>query len=141
MDITDRLREKLNSDLYERKSKAEVTEAFARLEINPPDIVKEFYMNFEGPFWEETFGMELLDIINDRVNVESITNECREEHMFPAKYLVLTEIAANEVIVLDTTDNKVYRVDFEGGDELLLAGQAEEDWGSFEEFLEVYFEV
>lgn len=59
--------------------------------------------------------------------------------MFPKKYLVLTEMEANEVIVLNSLNDKVYRVDFEGGDEKLLNEDLEEDWESFEEFLVTYF--
>lgn len=69
--------------------------------------------------------MEFLDIVDDRVNTESITNECRREFSFPIHYLVLTEMAVNEVLVLNILNNKVYRVDFEGGDEKLLSGELE----------------
>lgn len=139
MSIINRLTKILDKSLYSRNDKEEVIEAFKRLDVNVSEIVKEFYLNFEGPFWEETLGMELLDIINDEVNIESITNECREVHMFPKKYLVLTEMEANEVIVLNSLNDKVYRVDFEGGDEKLLNEDLEEDWESFEEFLVTYF--
>lgn len=139
MDIISRLGKILDKNLYARKNKKEVVDAFKRLDVNVSDVVWEFYMNFDGPFWEETLGMELLDIVNDGVNIESITNECREEYMFPKKYLVLTEMAAGEVIVLNTLSDKVYRVDFEGGDEKLLNEELEEDWESFEDFLVTYF--
>lgn len=67
--------------------------------------------------------------------------ECRIEHSFPMHYLVLTEMVANKVIVLNTLDDKVYRVDFEGGDEKLLNGVLQAEWQSFEEFLIAYFEL
>ena len=139
MDIISRLKEILDKNLYSRRNKEEVVDAFKRLDVNASDVVKEFYFNFAGPFWEQTLGMELLDIVNDGVNIESITNECREVHMFPKKYLVLTEMEANEVIVLNTLNDKVYRVDFEGGDEELLNEELGEDWESFEDFLVTYF--
>ena len=65
----------------------------------------------------------------------------RIEHSFPVHYLVLTEMVANEVIVLNTLDDKVYRVDFEGGDEKLLNGVLQAEWQSFEEFLIAYFDL
>ena len=61
--------------------------------------------------------------------------------MFPKQYLVLTEMAANEVIVLDTINDKVYRFDFEGGDEALRNEQLEETWENFEDFLTTYFDL
>lgn len=102
---------------------------------------RSFLLNFAGPFWEETLGMEFLDIVEDEINIESVTMECRIEHSFPVHYLVLTEMVANEVIVLNTLDDKVYRVDFEGGDEKLLNGVLQAEWQSFEEFLIAYFDL
>ena len=59
----------------------------------------------------------------------------------PKQYLVLTEMAVNEVIVLDTLNGKVYRVDFEGGDEALRNEKLEETWENFEDFLTTYFDL
>ena len=42
---------------------------------------------------------------------------------------------------LNTFNNKVYRVDFEGGDEGLLKGELEAEWNSFEEFIVTYFDL
>ena len=50
-------------------------------------------------------------------------------------------MAANEVIVLDTLNDKVYRVDFEGGDEALRNESLEETWENFEDFLTTYFDL
>lgn len=41
-------------------------------------------------------------------------------------------MTANEVIVLNSLDDKVYRVDFESGDEKLINGQLEEKWETFD---------
>ena len=74
---------------------------------------------------------ELLDIIDEENNIEYYTIIARKEHGFPNKYLVLTEMTANAVLVLDSVTDKVYSVNFEGGDELLLNGELKESWPTF----------
>ena len=98
-------------------------------------------MNFAGPLWEETLGMKFLDIVEDEINIENVTIECRREHSFPVNYLVLTEMVVNEVLVLNTLDDKVYRVDFEGGEKKLLNGVLEAEWQNFEDLLIAYFNL
>ncbi len=141
MSILDRLKEKLDSSTYARQNPNEVIQAFDRLNVKVSKAVEEFFLNFAGPFWEETIGMELLDVVDDEINIESMTMECRKEFSFPVHYLVLTEMAANEVLVLNTLNDKVYRVDFEGGDEKLLSGELPAEWECFEAFLVEYFSV
>ena len=141
MDIINRLKTILDSSTYARADKSKVLRAFERLDVEVSKLVEEFFLNFAGPFWEETLGMEFLDIVDDKVNIESVTNECRKVHLFPKKYLVLTQMAANEVIVLNTLNDKVYRVDFEGGDEALRNEQLKEEWEDFEHFLITYFNL
>nr|WP_240634812.1 hypothetical protein [Bacillus cereus] len=63
----------------------------------------------------------------------------RKEHGFPNKYLVLTEMTANAALVLDSVTDKVYSVNFEGGDALLLNGELKESWPTFYMFLKEYF--
>ena len=140
MDIISRLKESLDNSTYARENEKEVIQAFKRLDVKVSKVVEEFFLNFAGPFWEETLGMEFFDIVDD-VNIETVTNECRKEHLFPKQYLVLTEMTANEVIVLNTFNDKVYRVDFEGGDKMLLTEQLKEEWESFEKFLVSYFNL
>lgn len=141
MSIISKLKAILDSDTYARENPDEVIQTFQRLRVNVSKDVEDFFVNFAGPFWEETLGMEFLDIVDDEVNIESVTMECRMEHSFPEYYLVLTEMVANEVIVLNTKNDKVYRVDFEGGDEKLLNGVLQAEWHSFEEFLIAYFDL
>lgn len=59
-------------------------------------------------------------------NIKSYTLISRKEHGFPKQYLVLSEMSANAVLVLDTITDKVYIVDFEGGKELLFKGELKE---------------
>lgn len=141
MNITKKLRKILDSDLYFRKDKDPVIQAFRRLKVNVSGSVMEFFNNFSGPFWSETLGLEFLDIVEDDVNIEFMTNECRKCHFFPERFLVLTEMCANEILVLNTINDKVYRVDFEGGQEDLVNDKLDEEWSSFEAFAIEYFGI
>lgn len=51
------------------------------------------------------------------------------------------ELCANEILVLNTINDKVYRVDFEGGHEDLLNGKLDEEWSGFDAFLIEYFDL
>lgn len=126
-------------DLYVREDKEKVLQAFDRLDVKVSKLVETFFLSFAGPFWEETIGMLFLDIVDDNINIETETIVCRDIHGFPKQYLVLTEMIANEIIVLNSINDKVYRVNFEGDDEKLINGELEEDWDSFENFLITYF--
>ena len=139
MNVISKLKNIMDSRIYARKNPKDVILAFQRLEVEVSKEVADFFINFEGPFWEETIGMGFLDIVEDEPNIESVTKECRRVHSFPNQYLVLTEMVANEVIVLDTIDSKVYRVNFEGGDERLLNKELQAEWQDFGDFLVEYF--
>lgn len=141
MNIIEKLREILDADTYARKDKESVIQAFRRLKVNVSELVIDFFVNFSGPFWAETLGMEFLDIVDDDVNIEFMTKECRKVHSFPDRFLVLTEMCADEILVLNTINDKVYRVDFEGGHEDLVNEKLDEEWPSFEAFLIEYFGI
>ena len=115
--------------------------AISELNVHPSEDFIQFYTLFAGPFWEENMGIELLDIIDDHNNICSSTYICRNEYGFDDKYLVLSEMNTSEVIVLDSETDKVYRVNFEGGDELLKNGNLSEEWSSFIAFLKEYFNL
>ena len=130
----------LNDTIYLRNNKDDVIKAIKELDINPSDEFIQFYTTYAGPFWEETLGIELMDIIEDSNNIFKSTNICRNEYGFGKEYLILTEMLANEVLVLNSKTDKVYRVNFEGGDELLKNGELQEEWSSFLDFIKEYFE-
>ncbi len=130
----------LSDDIYKRQNKNEVGEALERLDVKVSETFKEFYETYIGSFWEETVPFELLDIVDEpNRNIETYTNICRNEHDFPKHYLVLSEMSTGTVIVLDSETDKVYKVNFEGGQELLIRGELNESWLSFYEFLIEYF--
>ncbi|MDG5471396.1 SMI1/KNR4 family protein [Jeotgalibacillus sp. ET6] len=137
--LPEKLDEILGEKMYKREDRKLVQDAFTRLGVNPSSTFIDFYTQYEGPFWEENQPFELLDVIDEENNVETYTNISRQEHDFPNKYLVLSEMTANAVLVLDTDTDKVYKVNFEGGDEKLLKGELRESWSSFFEFLKAYF--
>ncbi|WP_080875212.1 SMI1/KNR4 family protein [Oceanobacillus timonensis] len=129
----------LEEEIYIREDINQVQDALIRLDVNVSETFKNFYIQYAGPFWEEYVPFELLDIAEEEKNMESYTLISRNEHGFPKQFLVLSEMSANAVLVLDTVTDKVYTVNFEGGDELLLKGELEETWSSFFEFLKAYF--
>jgi hypothetical protein len=137
--MVDRLDEVLVKEIYKREDRILVKDTLIRLGVGASDTFREFYNQYAGPFWEEHVPFELLDIAEEENNIESYTLISRKEHGFPKQYLVLSEMSANAVLVLDTVTDKVYIVNFDGGDELLLKGELEETWSTFFEFLKAYF--
>lgn len=127
-----------------RNNIEEVIKAFDRLNVIVPEQVKQFYFHFAGPFGQRPFGgITLLDIVDDDPNIESITQICREEFKFPDQYLVVTDYCdVGDVTVLDTLNEKLYKVCLEcGEDEDLLNGKLEPTWQSFNDFLIDFFDI
>lgn len=141
MNIMEQLKKVLNNSTYERVNTDKVKDSLQKLGVHPSPLFVEFFTNFEGPFWGETLGFELLDLVEEINNIEKSTLICREEFNFASKFLVLTELSANEVIVLNSETDKVYRVDFEGGDEELINGTLQETWAFFGDFLQEFFDI
>ena len=137
--LPERLDEVLGEEIYKREDSNLVQEALIRLGVNVSDIFQEFYIQYAGTFWEEHVLFELLDLAEEENNIEPYKVISRKEHGFPKQYLVLSEMSANAILVLDTVTDKVYIVNFEGGDELLLKGELKETWSSFFDFLKAYF--
>jgi len=134
-----KLNEVIGGEIYKREDKNEITVFLEKLEVKVSDTFKEFYELYEGPFWEEHVHFELLDIVEDLNNIESSTLISRNEHGFPDKYLVLSSMSANSVLILDSKTDKVYTVNFEGAEELLIKEELEETWPTFFDFLKEYF--
>lgn len=130
----------LGEEIYQRKDVHLVKDALVKLGVNPSPAFKEFYNQYAGPFWEEHIPFELLDLAEEENNIKSYTFICRKEHGFPDRFLVLSEMSASAVLVLEATTDKVYHVNFEGGQERLLQGDLAETWLTFYAFLEDYFE-
>lgn len=84
-------------------------------------------------------GCELMDLCEDEETIKSATELCRRQFRFPQNFLVLTKLSAGQVVVLNTVDDKVYEVDFEGGEKLLLQGKIEPRWNHLHSFLIEFF--
>ena len=138
-DLPDLVREELNTSIYERKDSSIIISAIKNLGVSPSRFFINFFENYTGPFWSEKLGYELLDLVEANPNIIKQTRICRELYKFPAKYIVLTELTAGQVAVLNSTTDEVLEVDFEGGDELLRRGDLKPRWFSFREFLIDYF--
>ncbi|MGG3928305.1 SMI1/KNR4 family protein [Metabacillus fastidiosus] len=138
--LPDELHTALKEDIYKRENRDDVYSVLARLNVTASPTFVEFYKKYSGSFWGNSVPYELLDLCEDINNIESYTEICRKEHCFPDIFLVLSELSAGAALVLDSVTDKVYEVDFEGGNESLLNGSLKACWPSFYEFLKDYFE-
>ena len=128
----------LSSTEYARRHMEVVSEALHKLGVEH-QLFRLFMERFEGPFWSTSQGYEFLDLIEGNQCVVSSTLECRSEFQFPKHYLVLSSLSVNQILVLDSLQDYVYEVDFEGGDQLLLASELQPRWRSYSSFLADYF--
>lgn len=128
----------LDGAVYLRHDHAAVDYALNNLGASH-DLLAKFFRRYEGPFWSEYLGCEMMDMVEGGETVTSMTEGCRRMFGFPASIIVLTKISAGQVVVLNQSDDKVFEVDFEGGDALLRQGKLRPRWNSFRCFLEEYF--
>jgi len=137
--LRERLDKVLGEGIYKRQNPNLVQNALIRLGVEASEDFKEFYKQYAGPFWEENIPFELLDLVDGENNIESYTLIVRKEYGFPKQFLVLSEMSANAVLMLDSEMDCVYTINFEGGDELLLKRELNATWPSFFDFLTAYF--
>lgn len=128
----------LQDPIYRRADRAAVSDALRRIGTAVPATFREFYETYSGPFGAER-GYELMDLCEIEPTLVTLTEEYRHEFGWPPRYLVLSNEVGGAVLVLDAERDEVFNVDFEGGDELLLAGELPPEWPSFAAFLEEYF--
>ena len=131
----------LDSSAYKRSNSSRVDEAIAKLHVYPSADFLEFYKAYEGPFSSEKTGFELLDICEPSDNsIVSSTIMCRDQYELPRQFLVVSNYLGNSVLVYDTESDKIYNMDFEGGDELVKLNKLEPQFRSFGSFLGWYFQ-
>lgn len=139
MSLPDNVIQALNDPTFHRKSN-DVETVLDRLEVTPSSEFTEFFRTYIGPFWSDSLGIELADIVDDESNIETLTEQCRSQFQFPKRMLVLTQLSAGATVhVLDTDSDEVFVVDFEGGEDLLAKGELEPRWATFGDFLQEYF--
>lgn len=111
------------------------------LGINPNSPAAIFFTQYSGPFCSSNTGFTLLELggKNPRESIEFATKIVQEKFSWPKRYLVITDLVANAVLVYDTISEGVFNVDFEGGDSLLLQGKLSAEFVSFQAFLEWFF--
>ena len=131
--------EKLAENMYARSAASEVRRALEALGADRHMLLKGFLERYEGPFWSESYGAELLDLLVGKETIQTATEVCRRKFKFPRNYIVLTALTAGQVVALDVLDDRVYEVDFEGSDRMLAAGTLEPRWENFGSFLHNYF--
>lgn len=71
--LPEKLEQILDEVTYKRQNKKVVQESLNRLGVNVSDTFLEFYRRYTGPFWEESVPFELLDIVEEKNNIESYT--------------------------------------------------------------------
>ena len=131
--------EKLDPGVYRRSDRSEVHRALAALNTTVPPLFVTFYEEFRGPFGSQAIGFEMADLCELKENVVSLSEACRTAYDWPDRYVVLSELYGGAVLVLDGPTDRVFEVDFDGGDQQLLAGILPATWNSFEQFLEHFF--
>ena len=117
-------------------------EALRELGVAGNSTFTEFYERYEGPFSSTKTGFCLLDLetFDPLGSVLESTRSARRQFDWPARFLVITDLLGNGVYVYETVTDKVFNVDFEGGDKALVSGELPPEFDSFEEFLVWYFE-
>ena len=53
----------LSDTIYLRDDTEVVIKAIKELDVSPSEDFIQFYTKYAGPFWEESLGIELMDII------------------------------------------------------------------------------
>ena len=129
----------LSHPAHRRSELAAASEAVRSLSVPVSATLAEFYARYEGPFHSRATGIMLLDIISGNPSVRSHTLACRAMYGFGLNHIVLTDLLANSVLVLESNTDRIFDVDFEGGDRMFLQGLLPSSWPSFEAFLYEYF--
>lgn len=125
--------------IYRRTSHEDVDRALDQLPVAPSVTFQEFYRCHRGPFGSDTTGHCLLDLVAQDTNIQTQTAETREAFGLADRYLVISDLLGNAVLVYDCESDAVYDVDFEGGDQDLAEGRLAPTWATFADFLRYYF--
>ena len=131
----------LRGDYYSREHPPN-PETYMELGVAPDGTFAAFYELYEGPFGSTKTGFCLLDVETPDPlgSILESTRVVRKQFGWPARFLVLTDMLGHAVYVYDAAADKVFNVDFEGGDEALVSGGLAAEFDSFEQFLGWYFE-
>jgi hypothetical protein len=130
---------KLADPIYTRPAGPDAGRALDALGAGGHPLLKGFFESYVGSFWSENMGVELMDLMLGTETIQTSTEVCRRKFGFPSQFIVLSTYSAGQVVVLDVNTDEVFNVDFEGGDRMLIEGELEPQWASFEAFLRDFF--
>lgn len=139
MAIPDAIERKLASAVWLRPTTVGLEDAFSRVGLTEPDPVREFYSRFWGPFRSGKVGYELLDLVEQEDSVVSGTETLRSQFGFPDRFLVMSSLLGQSILVYDVITGHVFDMDFDGGDVLLLADKLSPRWKTWWDFAQEYF--
>ena len=130
----------LRDSIYRRRLPL-ASQTLAELSVASGSPIAEFYARYEGPFSSSQTGFCLLDLEKHDIlgSILESTKQVQVQFGWPARFLVISDLLADAVYVYDTIDDKVFNVDFEGGDKQLLLGALAPEFDTFEGFLSWYF--
>lgn len=137
--IPSNVESKLCEVIWLRSRDSQIADALAELGVSPESEFAKFYAKYWGPFRSNQTGIELLDLVEQKESVLTNTRLVRKEYNFPDQFIVVSSLLGGGVVVFETTTGKVYDVDFEGSDELLIEGKLPPTNNSWNEFLSHYF--
>lgn len=123
---------------YQRKTEIDI-QAVEEIGLLRSDPLFQFYESNEGHFSSSNTGFCFLDIATDPKTYWDQHRIVYEEYGIPRRYLVISDLLGNAVLMYDTSTTAVYNVDFEGGDQMLIEGTLEPYFKTLSEFLKWYF--
>jgi hypothetical protein len=129
----------LDDPIYAGRDPSLVDRALERLGVVVPEGFAAFWRRYEGGFSSAETGYELLDLCAGTPSVVSQTEDCREVRGFPQHILVLSDLLGLAALMYDVRTDQVFNVDFEGGDQLIIRGELDPEWDTFDDFLHYYF--
>jgi hypothetical protein len=139
--ITPKLYTKLADSNLRRANVAAVKSVLASLPVPPGPDFAEFFENFVGPIGSERVGYQIIDLAEDEPSVLTATEQVQEQFDLPKRYLVISDLLADGVLIYDCTTDAVYDVDFEGTIDRLMQGALQPRWNSFSDFLSDFFSL
>ncbi|WP_298481356.1 hypothetical protein [uncultured Maribacter sp.] len=102
------------------------------------------FIEFMTKYSDEYYGSEglLFDVMNDDLMDynNGITKHLIDNYSIPIKYISLFNLEVDDYLLYNKEDNSVILI--EGGNDIKLKNEEfDKKWGSFNEFLEHFFEL
>lgn len=130
---------KLNSAVWKRENENSIEEALTQLAVDHASDFAKFFRCYWGPFHGPALGHELLDLVEQDESIISVTHLMRKQFDLPDRFLVVSTLTGNSLLIYDSLTQQIFDVDFEGGIELLRSGELDARWKSWNVFLCDFF--